>query len=90
MPTQVTHPPTRSERSYIKETVFDKAWLDGYYLCTIIKEGHTALSINPYPGYIFDPVPLVEGTGIQEGSLCMTPYALAVLPWSTFGMVTFP
>ena len=70
--------------------VFNKAQCDGVYLCTVIKEDHTALSINPHPGYIFDPVSSVEGIGIPEESLCMIPYALSIPSWGAFGMVTFP
>ena len=65
---------------------FDKIWSDGVYLCTIVKEGHTALSINPYLGYVFDPIPLVEGIGIQGGGLCVTPYTLGVPSWGTFDL----
>ena len=65
---------------------FDKILSDGVYLCTVVTEGHTALSISPYLCYIFDPIPLVEGIGIQEGSLCMMPYALGNPFWGTFGL----
>ena len=67
---------------------FDKTWCDSVYLCTVIEEGHAALSINPYSGYIFNPIPSVEGTGIQEGSLFMTPYALGIPSWDAFGLAT--
>ena len=70
--------------------VLNELQCNGVYLCTIVQEGHAALSINPYPGYIFDPIPSVEGIGIQEGSMCMMFYALGILPWGTFGMVAFP
>ena len=43
---------------------FDKTQCDGVYLHTIIEEGHTAFSIDPYPGYILDTIPSVEGIGI--------------------------
>ena len=63
--------PTRSDRGPTSKEWFSmKTWHDSIYLHIIIEEGHTALSINPYLGYIFDPIPLVEGIGIQEGSLC--------------------
>ena len=68
---------------------FDKTWHDGVYLCTIVKEGQPTVSINPYPGYIFDPVPSLEGVRIQEGCLCAMSYALGVLSWDAFGRVTF-
>ena len=32
----------------------------------------------------------MEGIGIQEGSLCMMPYALGIPSWGTFSVVTFP
>ena len=53
------------------------AGCNGIYLHAIIKEGHTALSIDPHLGYILNPIPLLEGIRIQEGSL----YAL----FYTFG-----
>ena len=41
-----------------------------------MKEGHATLSVNCHPGHIFDPVPLLERVGIQEGSLWHpTPWA---------------
>ena len=49
---------------------------DSIYLCTIIKEDHTALSIDLNLGYILDPMPSLDGIGIQEGSLCVLLYAL--------------
>ena len=68
--------------------ILNKIQCDGVYLCAIIEEGHAALSINPYPGYIFDPISSVEGIGIQEGSVCMVPYALGSPSWDTFGLDT--
>ena len=68
---------------------FDKIRSDGAYLCTVIKEGYAALSINLYLGYIFDPIPLVEGIGIQEGRLCAMPYALGIPSGGTFGLAIF-
>ena len=65
----------------------NKTWHNSIYVCTIIEESHTALSINPYLGYIFDPVPLVEGIGIQEGSLWMTSYALGIPSRDAFSLV---
>ena len=57
---------------------FDETWHNSVYLSAIVKEGHTAFPINPYPGYVFDSVPLLEGIRIQEGSLCVTSYALGI------------
>ena len=54
---------------------------DSICLHTIIKEGHTALPIDLHLGYIFDPVPMLEGTRIQEWSLLMLSYAWGPLPW---------
>ena len=67
-----------------------KIWNDGVYFCAVIKEGYAALSIYPYPGYIFDPMQLVKGIGIQEGSLVMMSYALGIPSWDAFDVVTFP
>ena len=62
---------------------------DGIYLHDIIKEGHTALSIDPHLGYILNPLPSLEGIRIQEGSLCALLYALGTPPGGVIGMVTF-
>ena len=72
----------------MKRTILDETWHDSIYLHAIIKEGHTALSVNPYLGYIFDSIPLVEGIGIQGGSLCTMPYALGIPFWGAFGLAT--
>ena len=63
-------------------------WHDSIYPHAIIEKVHTALSVNPYLGYIFDPIPLVEGIGIQEGSLHTVPYALGIPSWGTFSLAT--
>ena len=67
--------------------ILDKTWHNSIYLCAVIEEGHTALSINPCLGYVFDPILLVEEIGIKEGSLCAMSYALGIpsgvpLAWS--------
>ena len=62
---------------------------DGIYLCTIIKEGHTALFIDSNLGYILDPMPLLEGIRIQEGSLFALLYALGAPSGGVVGIVTF-
>ena len=69
---------------------FNEIWCDCVYLHTIVKEDHTALSINPDPGHIFDPIPSLERAWFQEGSLCATSYALGILSWGAFSGVTFP
>ena len=70
--------------------VFNVPWLNGVNLCAIVQESHAALSINSYPGYILNPVPLVKGVRIQEGSLCLAFYVLGNLSWGTFSMAIFP
>ena len=62
---------------------------NGIYLCAIIKEGHTALSINPHLGYILDTIPMLEGIRIQEESLYTLLYALGAPSGGIIGMVTF-
>ena len=62
---------------------------NGIYLHAIIKEGHTALSIDLYLGCILDPMPSLEGVRIQEGSLCMLLYALGAPSGGIVGMVAF-
>ena len=68
--------------------IFDETQHNSMDLCTFIEESNTALSINPYLGYIFDPIPLVEGIGIQEGSLHVTSYVLGIPSRGSFGLVT--
>ena len=65
--------------------ILNKTQCDSIYLHAVIKECYAALSVNPYLCYIFDPIPLVEGIRIQDGSLCMMPYALGISSWGTFG-----
>ena len=60
----------------------------GIYLHAIIEESHAALSVDLHLGYIFDPIPMVEGIRIQEGSLCMLSYALSATFVATFCMVS--
>ena len=66
--------------------ILNKTQYDIIYLHAVIEEGYAALSVNPYLEYIFDPIPLVEGIRIQEGSLYMMSYALGILSWGTFGL----
>ena len=54
---------------------------------TVNEKGHTALSIDPYLSYIFNPIPLEKGARIQEGSLFVPSYALCIPSWGTFGLV---
>ena len=62
---------------------------NGIYLHAIIKEGHRALSTDLHLGYILDPMPLLEGIRIQEGSLCASLYALGAPSGVVIGMVAF-
>ena len=62
---------------------------NGIYLHAIIKEGHTALSIDPHLGYILDPISSLEGIRIQEGSLCALLYTLGAPSRDIIGMDTF-
>ena len=57
---------------------------DGIYLGTIVQEGHTTFPIYPYFSYIFDPVPLLKGVQIQEGSLWSCLDALEASTWGLF------
>ena len=49
---------------------------DGIYLHAILKESHTALSVDLHLGYILDPIPRLEGIRIQERSLECIPLHL--------------
>ena len=62
--------------------LLNKTWHNSIYLYTIIKKGHAALSVNPYLGYIFDPIPLEKRVGIQEGSLCVESYTIGIPSWA--------
>ena len=70
--------------------IVNEPWHNSVDLGTIAQESHAALLTDSYFGYVLDPVPLVKGVGIQEGSLCLVFYALGVLSWGTFSMVAFP
>ena len=54
--------------------------------CVLLSRRALQLSINPYLVYIFDLIPSVEEIRIQEGSLCVMPYALGILSWGTFSL----
>ena len=62
---------------------------DGIYLNAIVKESHTALSIDLHFGYILDPIPMLKGIRIQEVSLSASSYALGASSWEVLGVVTF-
>ena len=57
---------------------------DGIYLGTIVQEGHTTVPIYPHFSYIFDPIPLLKGVWIQEGSLQSGFYTLGASVWGLF------
>ena len=42
---------------------------DSVDLGAVVQESHTTLSIYPHCSYVFDPVPMLNGLCIQEGSL---------------------
>ena len=65
------------------------AGCNGIYLHAIIKEGHTALSIDLHLGYILNPMPFLEGVRIQEGRLCTLLYALGAPSGGIVVMVAF-
>ena len=89
-PTQVTHLPTRCVRGHtLRECSSTKNWDNLIYLCTIVKKGHTALSIDPHLSYIFDPIPPEKVVRIEEGSLCVASYTLGVSFWGTFRLAVF-
>ena len=62
---------------------------NGIYLHAVIKEGHTALSIDLHLGYILDPMPLQEGVRIQEGSQCTLLYTFSAPSRGTISVVAF-
>ena len=67
--------------------ILNEPWCNGVDLCAIVQESQAAL---PYSGYILNPLPMVKGVSIQEGSLYLAFYTWGVPSWGTFGMVTFP
>ena len=69
---------------------FNVPWHNGVNMCAIVQESHAALSINSYPGYILNPVPLVKGIRIQKGSPYLALYTLSIPSWGTFAMAIFP
>ena len=69
---------------YIKGVLLHETQGNNVHLCTIIKEGHTAFTIDPYLHYIFYPIPLEKGVGIQEWSLLLMFYALGIPSWGVF------
>ena len=42
---------------------------DGVDLGAIVQESHTTLTIYIHFSYVFDPMPMLKGVQIQEGSL---------------------
>ena len=57
---------------------------DGVDLGTIVQEGHTTIPIYPHSSYVFDPIPLLKGVWIQEGSLQSGFYASRASVWGLF------
>ena len=62
---------------------------DGIYLGTILQEGHTTFPIYPHFSYVFDPIPLLKGVQIQEGSLWSSFYASGASVWGVFTALVF-
>ena len=58
--------------------LLNETWGNCIYLHTIVEKGYTALSVDPHLSYIFNPIPLERGDGIQEGSLSVASYALGI------------
>ena len=77
------------EEPNIQGVIFDKTWHNDVDLGAIVQEGHASLSIDSYSGYVLNPIPLIKGVRIQEGSLYLKFYALGVLSSGIFGGVTF-
>ena len=61
----------------------------GIDLHAIIQESHAALSVDLHFGYIFDPIPMLKGVWIQEGSLHELSYALGTSSQGFLGIVIF-
>ena len=66
------------KRPHFQGVILNEPWCDGVDLGAIVQENHASLSIDSYPCYVLNPVPLIKGVGIQEGSLCLTFYTLDV------------
>ena len=62
---------------------------DGIDLCTIAQESHAALPIDLQFGHVFNPMPMLKGVWIQEGSLCESCYALGTSSWGFLGVIIF-
>ena len=60
---------------------------DGVDLHPIVQESHTTLSINSHSSYILNPMPMLNGVWIQEGSLLGWLYALGTSVWRFFSVV---
>ena len=56
----------------------------GIYLGTIVQKGHTTFPIYPHFSYVFNPVPLLKGVQIQEGSLQSSFYSSGASVWGLF------
>ena len=56
---------------------------DGVDLGTIFQESHTTLPIYCHSSYVLDPIPLLKGVWIQEGSLQSGFYASGSSVWGS-------
>ena len=77
------------ERPNIQRVIFNEPWYSGVDLCAIVQESHATVSVDSHSGHVLNPVPLVKGVRIQEGSLHSVFYAWRIPSWGTFGMVAF-
>ena len=78
------------ERPNVQRVIFNEPWHNCVDLCVIVQESHVALPFDSYSGHILDPIPLVKGVRIQEGSLHLAFSTWGVLSWGTYSVVTFP
>ena len=62
---------------------------DGIDLHAIVQESHAVLPIDLHFGIVFDPVPMLKGIWIQEGSLCELFYDLETSSWGFLGIIIF-
>ena len=58
-------------------------------LSTIVQESHTTLPIYPHFSYVLNPMPLLKGVQIQEGSLWSGFYALRASLWGLLMALIF-
>ena len=57
---------------------------DGIDLHAIVQESHAALPVDLHFGHVFDPVLMLKGVWIQEGSLHELCYTLGTSSWGSW------